>query len=401
MLVKKKNKDYRNDRCLIIDTLEKLEAFVEKIEGQKVIGVDLEADSMYHFKEKVCLIQMSAKNLNVVIDPLQVHDLSILKPIFSSHDIIKIFHGSDYDIRSLHRDFGIKINGLFDTQLAGMFLGIEKTGLDALVKKYFNIDLDKKYQKKDWSQRPLPEEMIEYAANDVKYLIPLVEILKKKLEEKMRLMWVWEECEILSKVRCNPPFQSPLYLKIKGAGKLSPKHLAVLEAILQFRLKIAQQKDKPLYKIINNASMLNIARSCPESIRLLENTKILSKKQVSIYGEKIVTIIKQNLKIPEDSLPVYPKKHAPLLKPSILKKIKVLKVWRDSKSSQYNITAGILCNNALIKSIAIHNPANIENLYSINDIKKWQITEFGCEILNLLKPQGCNQPFGINKKLKS
>jgi len=399
--VKKKNKDYKNESRRIIDTQEKLEAFAEKIEGQKIIGVDLEADSMYHFKEKVCLIQMSATNLNVVIDPLQVHDLSILKPIFFSHDIIKIFHGSDYDIRSLHRDFGIIINGLFDTQLAGMFLGIEKTGLDALVKKYFNIDLDKKYQKKDWSQRPLPEEMIEYAANDVKYLILLVEIFKKKLKEKKRLSWVLEECEILSKVRCNPPFQSPLYLKIKGAGKLSPKHLAVLEAILQFRLKIAQQKDKPLYKIINNASMLNIARSSPESIRILENTKILSKKQVSIYGEELVQIIKKNLKIPENSLPVYPKKRSATLKPSILQRIKALKAWRDSKSSQYEITAGILCNNALIKSIAIHNPARIEDFYSINYIRKWQITEFGCEIVSLLRPQGCNQPSGINKKLKS
>ena len=97
----------------IIDTVDALKNLARTIDKEKAIGVDLEADSMYHFKEKVCLIQMAAPGLNVVIDPLVVKDLSPLKPIFKRRRVCKIFHGADYDVRSLYRDFGIVINNLF------------------------------------------------------------------------------------------------------------------------------------------------------------------------------------------------------------------------------------------------------------------------------------------------
>ena len=98
-----------------INTRNELEDFVGTIKNEKAVGVDLEADSMYHFKEKVCLIQMAAPKINVLIDPLAVKDLSLLKPIFKRRDICKIFHGADYDVRSLYRDFRITIDNLFDS----------------------------------------------------------------------------------------------------------------------------------------------------------------------------------------------------------------------------------------------------------------------------------------------
>ncbi len=140
----------------IIDTVAGLEKAVRTLEKGKAVAVDMEADSMYHFKEKVCLIQMATKKSSILIDPLHVKDLSSLKPLFSDPDIKKIFHGADYDVRSLFRDFTIEINNLFDTELACRFLGNEGTGLEAVLKKYLDISLNKKYQKKDWSQRPLP-----------------------------------------------------------------------------------------------------------------------------------------------------------------------------------------------------------------------------------------------------
>jgi len=130
----------------MINTEDELESFGRAIENETAIGVDLEADSMYHFKEKVCLIQMAAPHINVVIDPLVIKDLSPLKPIFKRGDIRKIFHGADYDVRSLFRDFRIKINNLFDTELACRFLGFSETGLEAVLKNKFEVTLNKKYQ---------------------------------------------------------------------------------------------------------------------------------------------------------------------------------------------------------------------------------------------------------------
>jgi len=168
----------------IIDSSSKLTQLVSQIENETVIGVDVEADSMYHFKEKVCLIQMATANINVVIDPLVIKDLSALKPVFKRNDIQKIFHGADYDVRSLYRDFKININNLFDTELACRFLGFPETGLEAVLKKKFAITLDKKFQRKDWSRRPLPREMIAYAAEDARYLLPLAQDLTAELKDK-------------------------------------------------------------------------------------------------------------------------------------------------------------------------------------------------------------------------
>ena len=119
----------------IITTGTKLEYLITTLQDQCFIGVDMEADSMYHFKEKVCLIQMAAENLNVIIDPLQILDLSALRPLFNDCKIQKVFHGADYDIRSLYRDFKIEVNGLFDTQLACRFLGLAETSLEAVLKR--------------------------------------------------------------------------------------------------------------------------------------------------------------------------------------------------------------------------------------------------------------------------
>jgi len=162
------NRDYQ-----LIETLSELKTVADLFKKEKAIAIDLEADSMYHFKEKVCLVQMATHDINVVIDPLKIYDLSPLKPLFENRGIKKIFHGADYDVRSLYRDFKININNLFDTQLACMFLGIRETGLEAVVKKWFKVGLDKKYQRKDWSKRPLPWDMMAYAAKDTLYLLPL------------------------------------------------------------------------------------------------------------------------------------------------------------------------------------------------------------------------------------
>jgi ribonuclease D len=158
----------------------------------------------------------------------------------------------------LYRDFQIVIQNMFDTQLASRFLGDKATGLEAVVHKRFNVRLNKKYQKKDWSERPLPEKMVEYAARDTFYLLPLTEILKKELQDKGRLNWVFEECELLSRVRAMQGNGEPLFLRFKGAGQLSHSRLGVLEAILQFRAKLAEEKDRPLFKVFSNISAMKM-----------------------------------------------------------------------------------------------------------------------------------------------
>ena len=368
-----------------VNTISGLEDFARSLEKEKIIAVDLEADSMFHFQEKVCLIQIASEKTNAIIDPLKINDLSSLKPLFANRDIKKIFHGADYDVRSLYRDFRIKINNLFDTQLACMFLGINGTGLDAVVRQRFNIKLDKRFQKKDWSKRPLPDEMIEYAACDTIYLLPLAAMLEKELAEKGRLSWVYEECAILSKVRPPALNSDPLYLKFKGAGRLNRRQLAVLESLLQSRRKIAKKKDKPLFKVFSNNSMIKLAEAQPVNLQRLKNTNTLSAGQIDMYGNVMVEAINKALNIAENKLPVYPRTKAPLKKPEVTERIESLTSWRDKKAEILEINPSLVLTKTMISTLAVSNPLDKSDIERIKELKNWQKEEFGKDITAVLR----------------
>ncbi len=369
----------------IIENSSQLAHLVSKIENETAIGVDLEADSMYHFKEKVCLIQMATANINVVIDPLVIKDLSALKPIFKRKDIQKIFHGADYDVRSLFRDFKIKINNLFDTELASRFLGSPETGLEAVLKKKFAVSLDKKYQRKDWSKRPLPRAMVAYAAEDARYLLPLAQDLATELTAKGRLSWVHEECQILSNVRPNTNDVQPLYANFKGAGKLDPRSLAFLEALLQCRQEIARKKDRPLFRIIGSRSLLDLANTRPINLKQLEKTGALSPKQIGMYGRQVLVAMNSALKIAPKDLPVYPRRKALRVPAAAAERVKYLRKWRDRQAKKLSIDPSLILTKLLISTLAVQRPLKLTDLSRIKEIKKWQIREFGEEILEVLR----------------
>ena len=373
---------------LIINSLPELQKFAGRLAKQRIIGVDLEADSMYHFKEKVCLIQIATSNTTAVIDPLQIKNLAVLKPVFRRGDIQKVFHGADYDVRSLYRDFKININHLFDTELACRFLGFKESGLDAVLTKRYNVRLDKKYQRKDWSKRPLPEEMIAYAAADVHYLIPLAKSLQHELKNKGRLSWVREECTYLSKVRPVSNDSGPLFLGFKGAGKLGPRGLAVLEELLHLRKKIARQQDRPLFRIIGNKSIMALAEARPQSIKKLVKTEALGSKQIDRYGNEIISAVKKALQIPARDLPKYPRKTSPMVPAIVAKRVKELRRWRDQLANKLKIDPAIICTKALISAIAVQRPVSVSNLSTVKELKTWQANRFGSDIINILKKVG-------------
>ncbi len=357
----------------------------ESLLKEKTIGVDLESDSLFHYTEKVCLLQVSTDSKNLIIDPLAIKDISPLAPVFADKKIRKIFHGSDYDVRSLYRDFGIEIRSLFDTQIAARILGLKETGLASLLKEYFNVDLEKKYQKKDWSKRPLPDAMISYAVYDTYYLISLSSILEESLVKNGRCQWFKEECDLLSKVRFSPATDDPLFIKFKGARKLSRKNLAVLEAILKLREEIAQKKDRPPFKVLRNDQILGMATEIPSSV---EEIKSLSEGQIKKMGKSIIKRIEEALNIPEEDLPVYPKPDSKHISPEVNKRIKNMKNWRNEFSKKFKLEPSILFTNAQIQALAFTCPDTISKLAKLDILKKWQIELFGKELCRMLKKAG-------------
>lgn len=371
----------------LIETQTKLKSIARELKQEKILAVDIESDSMYHFREKVCLIQISSRSSNFIIDPLKIRDISSIKTIFSRKDIKKVFHGADYDVRSLFRDYQFEIHNLFDTHLACRYLGYKETGLEATLKHFFNVSINKRYQKKDWSRRPLPQDMIDYAASDAIYLLPLFRILEKDLKKINRLYWVNEECEVLSQVRPASPNSNPLYLSYKGAGNFSFGELAVLEKILQLRKKIARKKDKPPFKIFQNSSINKIVQSKPISLRRLAKTNAFSQKQIEMYGNLIIKAVDESLKIPKNELPYYPKKKSKTLRIADQKRIKLLKTWKEQKAEELKIDPALVSSKSLLTAIAVSNPKAQKDLEKIKEMKNWQIKEFGEDILYVLNKE--------------
>ena len=341
----------------ILTSTEQVAEFAVELEKHPVIAVDLEADSMHNYQEKVCLLQFSTTETTVLIDPLAGADLAPLRPVLANPQVRKIFHAADYDMRCLARDFDIKIDGLFDTMISSQFLGEEKFGLADVLRKYFAVELDKQYQRADWSKRPLSEGMIRYAAEDTCHLHRLVEILEQQLIDKGRF---------------------------KGAGTLDKRQLAVLENLLQWRDVEARRRDTPLYKVLGNKSLLHMAKLKPTGRSKLQEIDGLSPRLIERYGGKLLQQVEMALDLSEAELPNYPRGERRAKDPQVDKRMTRLKDWRKKIAAELELDPGVLINNALLEELARKQPKSEQALEEIKLLKKWQCKVLGEGILRSL-----------------
>ena len=373
----------------LIETAPDLGEAANLLSKEEIIAVDLEADSLYHYREKVCLIQIATKTFNLAIDPLAIGDLSPLQPVMAYPSIRKVFHGSDYDLRSLYRDFQITVANIFDTQLACRFLGLKETGLEALLRTRFQVSLDKKFQKRDWSVRPLSPEMLAYGILDVTYLIPLARALEQELSARNRLAWVEEEGKILSRIRPGSPVdRGPLFLRFKGASGLDPRSLAMLEALLQFRNAQAEKMDRPPFKVLGNEPILELIRKKPLNMSELRESKILTARQIAIFGEPLLDRLREAANPPASGFPRYPKRERPKMAAAVRRRFKALKAWKDARGNHLGMDPTLLLNNALTQWLAEKKPLTRLDLEAVPGLKTWQKEEFGEEILAVLAQPG-------------
>jgi ribonuclease D len=356
-----------------------LDQLVERLSKETVLAFDLEADSLHHYTEKVCLIQVSTETETRLIDPLAPIDVRALAPIFANPAIKKVFHGADYDMRSLYRDFGIEVVNLFDTMIASQFLGESEFGLAALLKKRFAVELDKRYQKADWSKRPLSPEMMEYAMKDTSLLINLYRQLESELQAKGRLAWVEEESELVAGVRYANREGELMCLRFKGANKMKPRELAVLEELLRFRDEKAKAADLPAFRILSNDLIRELAEKQPRSNFELVGIHTMSSKLIERLGRGLLQAIAAGLAVPQNQLPQVQSGRRPVLDKLQDERVKRLKVWREAKSAELGLGVGLVANNTLLEALA--EPGSPQQTL----LKRWQREAFGDELAELTK----------------
>jgi ribonuclease D len=370
-------------RYSLIEKNHQLEQLCDELAKETELALDLEADSMHHYREKVCLLQLSNRTGTWLIDPLQLSDLTPLGAILAKPGLRTVLHGGDYDIRSLHRDFGIVIQQMFDTMVAAQFAGATEFGLAALLREHFDIELDKRFQKADWSKRPLSTEMTDYAAHDTAHLLGLADLLHERLEQLGRRAWVAEECALLVGNRVTEKGNGPLFLNCKGAGKLRPRNLAVLEALLQFRDQQAREADRPAFKVIPVEALLKIAEILPGTVRDMNGIAGLTPRLLGRYEEQLLAAVRQGLGMAEADLPRFPRgKGEP--NPGIKARVARLKIWREKISSRMELASGLLAPNWLLERIAEQQPETLEQLHTIPGIRQWQVGLWGAEMVETL-----------------
>jgi ribonuclease D len=369
--------------CEIITTVDRLAELADILSQQTEIAVDLEMDSLHHFHEKVCLVQISTRLQSWLIDPLALTSLAPLVAPFANPEIVVVMHGSDYDIRSLHRDFGIEVSNLFDTMLAARFLGITEFGLAALLRVRFGIELDKKYQKADWSKRPLSREMCAYASADTSDLLPLYDQLKFELEQKQRFEWLEEESRLVCQARVTEK-AGPLFLYCKGAGKLKGHTLAILEELLQMRDRQSELLDRPPFKVLSSDTLIEVAEIRPRSLHELSLVKGMTPGQLQRHGAGILSAVERGAETPESGLPSFPRSTKKETLERVKERLKGLKVWREHFSHELGLDPGVLAPNWLLEAIADTRNAAPEELDFIPGMREWQKQLFGKELEHIL-----------------
>jgi ribonuclease D len=241
-----------------------LKTFLNEIRGPIESGsvlrsfIDTEADSLHHYSEKLCLIQLAVDGHFALIDPLALPDLSELLVLLDKTEIW--LHGADYDLTLLKRTYDWSPHRICDTQIGARLCGQRPFGLAALVERHCGIVLCKSSQKADWSQRPLPAKMQAYAVDDVRYLGRIADILVRELTEKGRLDWFTQSCATLRRdVLKRPDRDKEDAWRINGSGRLKPAGLAVLRELWQWRDATAASRDVPSFKVLNNQQLLGMA----------------------------------------------------------------------------------------------------------------------------------------------
>lgn len=364
-----------------------------KLARCNAIGVDTESDSFYHYQEKVCLLQISDADNDYVIDPLALgQDLSVLNTVLANPAITKIFHGADYDVVCMKRDFGCEIHGIFDTLVATQLLGRTRFGLADLIDRYFGFEVDKTLQRHNWAQRPLLDDHLEYARGDTHFLRALREILHRDLVRANRLKRFEEECRLLEKRQwAGKGFDPDGWLKAKGIVSLDDAGKRVLRRAWAYRDEQARQMDRPQFKVMPDDVLVALADVRPESESELD--KVISSRSGlrRRHGRQLLKIVQQGL---DDTTPlataqrerVAPKGPKPRLTGRAAEKVVAdLRTWRNKRGVNPATAAFTIASNGTLKAIAAHRPMTIEELSVIPEVREWQVEEFGEELLAVLQ----------------
>ena len=367
-----------------VDTPEALDEWVTHLQGAEWIAVDTESDSFHRYREKVCLIQMTALGRDAVIDPLKLDNIHALGPVFSDPSRIKIFHDAGYDLLCLKRDFGFELEGLFDTMLASRLLGKRKFGLAAVLDERFGFNADKRYQRSNWAQRPLSEGQLQYARYDTHFLPELVDQLKAELEAMGRWEWAVEDFARLPELVGDPSGRGGEvdpegFWRIKGLRGLSAVEVGRVEKLYLVRDHIAQRLDRPPFKVFSDTVILDIATRPPEGMDDFAPRPGLRQSGLGRFGADILRALKKAKPIKNSPPPGVKRRRrvGRFQDPDVKDRYESLRELRKRLATGLDLEPEVLIGNSALEVIAREPPATLEKTREQKGIVGWRADILG------------------------
>ena len=376
----------------LVRTQPELEALFTRFRGAPLLAVDTEAASFHRYTDRVYLLQVSSRDETAVVDPLAVESLAPLAAVLADPAVEIVFHDADYDLRLLDREYGYRATRIFDTRVAAQLLNEPGVGLAALLEKYLGVRLDKRFQRADWSARPLSPEMLEYAASDTRHLPRLRDILRQQLEARGRLRWAEEEFGLLEGIRWTPPDGEPGYLRLKGARTLKGRELAILRELHEWREGVAQRADRATFRILNNDPMLAMARQPPSDLAALKAIPGIGGEQAERRGRDILAAVKRGQEVPDRDLPRIERPPRRPHDPAFDARLERLKTVRNQSGIRLDLAPGVLCPNGTLEVIARANPLSLDAMAALPELRRWQLEEIGSELLAAVREPAGGSP---------
>lgn len=364
----------------VIATPDALRDLAARLMQEPRIAVDTEANSLYAYFERVCLIQISIPGVNYLVDPLALDDLSPLTPFFTAPDIEKVFHAADYDLIVLRRDFDIECVNLFDTMWAARILGWPRVGLGDIMTTKFGVHLEKRYQRYDWGERPINPEALTYAWMDSYYLLDLREMQQQELVAKGR----WEEAQETFAYLCETvhvppePNADDFFWRIKGVHDLKHDAQQVLYRLHLWRDEEARSLNRPTVKVISNQRLIRLAQVQPRSREDLFHAG-LTRYQASRFGNGVLKALHGDpVRLP----PAQNNYDRP--PPDVINRYNALKTWRKDIAKCRGVDSDVILPNAVLWELAHNPPRHIEQLLNIPGIGPWRQAMYGPDILKIV-----------------
>ena len=372
---------------VLVAAPESLSRLVAALAREPAISVDTESNSLFAYRERVCLIQFSTPSQDYVLDPLALDDLSALGPLFADPAQQKIFHAAEYDLICLKRDYDFKFANVFDTMVAARTLGWARLGLGAILQERFGVVMNKRFQRANWGERPLTDDLLDYARLDTRHLVALQAILAEELAAAGRSEEAQEEFERLERMpattMASAESLSPhAFWRVNGARDLTAAQAGVLRELFLYRERQAERADRPPFKIMSDQTLVEIARVQPDRLEALEGLPGMTPAQIRRHGQRLLQAVQRG----REAGPARPP-HVEREPDSVRERYELLHQWRKRRAQARGVESDVIVPRDALWELARRNPASAEALAALEHLGPWRRATYGAEILALLQAE--------------